>query len=269
MAQQVAEILSVPPTPVDVIMLQEVDEATRAAVSMRFHKTHQIVNGEGFDPIKGQNSIVLLAYAAMEGSAVEVTRRVVQTMNDMGCDVGCVSGGDLVVVELVLKSSQKAVAVSYHGSSSGDGAARVLQALDRLYTGTDAVLIVGVDANTAWDEDAAAEGRLGVAEFLGEAVSCGLRSSFGTMGADAVPTSFKARTYLQPQLHKSESLATVRAGDRRLKQPRDFLLYSASTMDVSEAGRVNCPEWVHKRNCLLATATFPSDHSLLHAIFVY
>ena len=93
----------------------------------------------------------------------------------------------------------------------------------------------------------------------------GLGSCWDGQDLRGLWTTFNARTYLQPQLHKAVGLEGVL--DRRHMRLRDWVVFRAGQLAVAGVERDN----TGRRGCFLARAMpsegFPSDHAIVAAAF--
>merc|ERR1719238_2569086 len=102
----------------------------------------------------------------------------------------------------------------------------------------DHMLIFGLDANTYTVGD---NPKLqGVDEFAARFRAKGYSSCWGDMPNARSPTTFNARTYLQPQLQKA-----ARADEKESKgdkNPKDFILFPKAHFEVLAATKDNTGE---------------------------
>ena len=88
-------------------------------------------------------------------------------------------------------------------------------------------------------------------------------SSWGDVPNARSPTTFNARTFLQPQLQKAARSDEKEAkGD---KNPKDFIIFPKGRFDVLKATKDNTGERRYIEEMVFPTLRFPSDHGLIAA----
>merc|ERR1712100_747451 len=95
-----------------------------------------------------------------------------------------------------------------------------------------------------------------VAAFASAFVADGYSSCWGDAPNPKSPTTFNARTYLQPQLQKAaKSDEKESKGD---KNPKDFILFPKSGFDVMKSDKDNTGERKYVEEMVFPTLKFPS-----------
>ena len=123
------------------------------------------------------------------------------------------------------------------------------------------VLIFGLDANVYLKPNG--DKQQGLSGFVAAAAARGYTSGWGDTWLTAGPTSYVARTFLQPQLQKATRWAeTATKGDCNLK---DFVLFPSSELRCEAATKDNTGGTGFLENTCLPTMRFPSDHALVTA----
>jgi hypothetical protein len=254
----------------DVIFVQEASEAfaARAGVCL----DHIVLRPTGASGRRSQMSLILARRSMFQPSTArdltgEVLRRV---------EPACVGREDLCVFEIWSRDGPCLLA-SFHGDSDGASTGPVLAALDRVARELcpGHTLLFGLDANTtdsdhdpgherggsrAEAEEGASTGRAG---FGRELAGRGLGSCWQGQDLGGLWTTFNARTYLQPQLHKAVGAAEVL--DRRHMRLRDWVVFRAAQLSVASVARDNTGrrEFVHR---VMPSQAFPSDHAIVAAV---
>lgn len=102
-----------------------------------------------------------------------------------------------------------------------------------------------------------------VDEFAASFRAKGYSSSWGDVPNARSPTTFNARTFLQPQLQKAARSDEKEAkGD---KNPKDFIIFPKGRFDVLKATKDNTGERRYIEEMVFPTLRFPSDHGLIAA----
>ena len=260
----------------DVIFIQEASEAfaARAGVCL----DHFVLRPSGVDARRSQLSLILVRKSLFfRHAARDVTEDVLLRLPSR-----CTTAGDLCVFEIGSHEGPYLLA-SFHGDSDGACTAPVLLALDDLARECypDHTLLFGLDANTVagpgfGDSDqckesackrAASDAQLGVAldgdgfsYLLGQR---GLGSCWQGQDLRGLWTTFNARTYLQPQLHKAVGLEGVL--DRRHMRLRDWLVFRAGQLAVAAVERDNTGRRGRFESRVMPSQAFPSDHAIVAA----
>ncbi len=92
------------------------------------------------------------------------------------------------------------------------------------------VLIFGLDANVYLKPNG--DKQQGLSGFVAAAAARGYTSGWGDTWLTAGPTSYVARTFLQPQLQKA-ARSTEKAG-KGDKNPKDFILFPKARFSVDD-----------------------------------
>lgn len=168
--------------------------------------------------------------------------------------------GDLIVMSVSDMMQRKYLLASFHGDTNGLATVPVLEAVHALaLTMPDHVLVFGLDANTYTISN---NPKLqGVDEFAASFRSKGYSSCWGDMPNSRSPTTFNARTYLQPQLQKA-----ARADEKESKgdkNPKDFILFPKAHFEVLAATKDNTGERRYIEDMVFPTLKFPSDHGVV------
>ncbi len=275
----------------DVIFIQEASEAfaSRAGVCL----DHFVLRPSGVDGRRSQLSLILARKSLfLRHTARDMTEEVLRRLPSK-----CTTAGDLCVFELASHEGPYLLA-SFHGDSDGACTAPVLSALHGLARERfpNHTLLFGLDANTAagpacsGDQKQNSSLLTGLGAHSAGAESCAgskrVQTNGGAAGLDGggfcallgerglgscwdgqdlrgLWTTFNARTYLQPQLHKAVGLEGVL--DRRHMRLRDWVVFRAGQLAVAGVERDN----TGVRGCFLPRAMpsegFPSDHSIVWA----
>jgi len=261
----------------DILFVQEASSSFPAAVSADTSPlcaSHFVVAPEAKSK-SDQNSLLLLSRAAFdEASVVELTNKALGLCSTSDAPV---AAGDLLAISVKAKAGGPAdlaaadgaqtsyLLASFHGDTNGLASLPVLQAVHALAQSMpEHLLIFGLDANTAIKGK---PGKIqGVEEFAEAFTSLGYSSCWGSSLDASNYTTYCARTFLQPQLQKACALEErATKGDRN---PKDFVLFSASLWTVETVGRDNTGEGRFEDEMVLPTLAFPSDHALLAATIV-
>jgi len=210
------------------------------------------------DTRRDQNSVILLRRTYFrEESLVEHTASVMRTF-DKSVPVAT---GDLLVIAVEDILGRKYLLASFHGDTNGLATIRVWRAVKAFAsTFPEHQLIFGLDANTHTIGSASKQG---VAEFASAFVTDGYTSCWGDTPDPHSPTTFNARTYLQPQLQKAAR--TDEKETKGDKNPKDFILFSRAGFQVLRAGKDNTGEGKYVEEMVFPTLRFPSDHGIVSA----
>ncbi len=224
----------------DVIFIQEAAEdfAARAAQGL---PDHFLLRSAGADGRRPQLSLILVHRAVFAiASAVDVTARVVAKLPPRS-----VAPGDLCAFLLRPRGrGPPHLLASFHGDSDGHCTAPALAALcaaaRELAPGH--VLLVGLDANAPAEQPhPAAPQPLATSaapSFAAVLTDLGLSSCWdGACDRAGLWTSFRARTALQPQLHKAVPPAAARG--RRHLRLRDWIVFAGARLAVRDVARDN------------------------------
>jgi hypothetical protein len=212
------------------------------------------------DTKRDQNSILLLRSAFFnEATLKDHTSGVMQGFAGKSVPV---ANGDLLAMSVSDMMGRKYLLASFHGDTNGLATIPVLEAVHSLAaTMPDHALIFGLDANTY---TASGNPKLqGVDEFAASFRAKGYSSCWGEMPNSRSPTTFNARTYLQPQLQKA-----ARADEKESKgdkNPKDFILFPKARFEVLEATKDNTGERRYIEDMVFPTLKFPSDHGVVAA----
>ena len=252
-------ILQAPPfMDSDVIFLQEVRTTNGLAAALANDYACVTPN----PPSKAdQNSVILLRKSRFGPSvaAEDVTAAARALWPKDGAKI---SDGDLLVIKAPDAHGNKFLLASFHGDTDGLGTSPTVAAVCALAaTLPDYTVVFGLDANTYQKPKAGKQA--GVATFLEEVANHGYAASCGS--STEVRTTFCARTYLQPQLQKA-----CKANEKKSKgdyNSKDYILFSSSSMAVSNYGAANTVTGAHDQEMVIPTLEWPSDHSLLHTTF--
>ena len=236
----------------DVVFIQEASEAfaARAGASL----DHHVLRPAGADGRRRQMSLVLLRRGAFDLSTVrDVTADVLERLARP-----CVEPGDLCAVTVSSARGGRLLLASFHGDSDGRSTAPVLAALDGLARERlpGHTLLVGLDANPP----AGGDGALAAA-----AAAAGLASCWE--GAAGAWTTRKARTPLQPQLHKAAPRGSALApAHARLA---DWLLFRPAQLAPRAVARDNTGRGRFDAGAggVMPSRAFPSDHAVVAAAF--
>lgn len=243
----------------DVIFLQEVRTTMAVAATL----SESYICAAPNPPSKAdQNSIILLRKSRFDASSVEdVTSDARALFPTDGA--AKISDGDLLVIKVLDASGKKFLLASFHGDTDGLATAPTLACVHS-YAATlpDHTLIFGLDANTY--AKAKPGKQAASADFLKDVAAKGLAASCGEL-APAM-TTFNARTYLQPQLQKA-----CKASEKKSKgdyNPKDYIIFApGGGLEVQSIGVDNTGKRTHEVEMVIPTLEWPSDHSLVHAVF--
>mmetsp|Transcript_73694 Transcript_73694/g.196065 ORF Transcript_73694/g.196065 Transcript_73694/m.196065 type:complete len:556 (-) Transcript_73694:622-2289(-) len=244
----------------DIIFVQEASEAFAARASVCLN--HAVLRPTGVDGRRSQMSLILAKKSLfVQASARDVTEEVLVLLKSK-----CVDAGDLCVFKISSRKG-KFLLASFHGDSNGRSTGPVLAALDRVAQERypDYVLIFGLDANPPSDP-CGLDGPDGRWEMEGLLAGAGMSSCWAGQDLRDVWTTFSARTYLQPQLHKAVPLSRVMdPAHRRLK---DWILFYGAQVAVEVgAARDNTGRRQFEAR-VMPSRGFPSDHALVSASLV-
>jgi hypothetical protein len=243
----------------DVVFVQEASEAfaARAGASL----DHHVVRPAGADGRRRQMSLVLLRRGAFDlSTARDVTADVLARLARP-----CVEPGDLCAVSVASARGGRLLLASFHGDSAGRSTAPVLAALDGLARERlpGHTLLVGLDANPPAGGEAGEAG--GECALAAAVAAAGLASCWG--GAAGAWTTRKARTPLQPQLHKAAPRAAALApAHARLA---DWLLFRPAQLAPRAVARDNTGRGHFDAGDagVMPSRAFPSDHAVVAAAF--
>ncbi|KAL7557830.1 hypothetical protein ACA910_009135 [Epithemia clementina (nom. ined.)] len=251
----------------DIIALQEVsnslvDQARKRKLGGHYH----IISPANADPVRDQNSVILLSKKRFpSGSKKEITD-IVQSMFPEGKDIP-VANGDILAILTKDIAGEDFVIASFHGDTNGLATIPVLDAIVTAMKKSESVpkkakLLFGLDANTY--ESGETGKTQDVMEWSQHFVSQGLTSCWGDVPLKNNYTTYNARTYLQPQLNKA-----CKKEEKREKgdvNPKDFILFSKSDYQVVRTWKDNTGERIYKDDMAFPTLKFPSDHGILTTI---
>lgn len=250
----------------DIITLQEVsssliDQAKHGPLGKKFW----IAAPRNMDPVRDQNSVILLNKKTFpEGVVSEITERV-EAAFPSGVDVP-VAKGDINAITANDSDGIPYVIVSFHGDTNGLATIPVNNAVVHLMTTSQDLLkhklIFGLDANTY--EKAKPGKQQDVLEWGKSYVGHGQTSCWGDLPQPQNYTTFNARTYLQPQLNKAcKSTEKREKGD---VNPKDFIVFKKEDFDVVRTWKDNTGERRYVEDMAFPTLKFPSDHGILATI---
>jgi len=245
------------------VFLQEVaasfvQEAARAS---KLSSCFTVASPANLDGKRDQNSMVLLNRLLFEPSYEEVTDKITSTLA-----AGTAQDGDIFAATVRSLSGEEFLVVSFHGDTNGLMTIPVVKAAHALHQKSYAGhrIIFGLDANAHTTDNAGKQ--LSAADFVAFYSELGLKSGFGDDPAQAGPTTYAARTYLQPQLNKACKSSEV--GKKGDIHPKDFILFSTS-LHEAVAG-MSAKDNTGKRNfvkdAMMPTIDFPSDHALINCV---
>ena len=238
------EILSKSYADADVMFLQEVSAAyVEDLAHSQFGASHHIVRPAKLGK-RDQNSVILARREVFAEAPVVVEPET---------PISGVGAGDLLLARATL-GDQDVYLASFHGDTNGLLSLPVVKTVAHLVA--DKTAIFGLDANT---HVAHIEGKKqGRDDFMSACEELGF-----TYVHDGT-TTYNARTYLQPQLHKActrEEFA--RKGD---VNPKDAILYCGVVSSHADAAKDNTGEMSYVEDTPLPSMTFPSDHAILRTI---
>ena len=255
----------------DVIFIQEASEAfaARAGVCL----DHFVLRPAGVDGRRSQLSLILARKSRFfRHTARDLTEEVLRRLPSR-----CTTAGDLCVFE-VDSHEGPCLLASFHGDSEGACTAPVLTALHDLARERcpHHTLLFGLDANTAVKPADAPGGERGeprgrpagaagldAGGFSALLADLGLGSCWQGQDLRGLWTTFNARTYLQPQLHKAVGLEGVL--DRRHMRLRDWLVFRAGQLAVAAVERDNTGRRGRFESRVMPSQAFPSDHAIVAA----
>mmetsp|Transcript_73693 Transcript_73693/g.196058 ORF Transcript_73693/g.196058 Transcript_73693/m.196058 type:complete len:552 (-) Transcript_73693:622-2277(-) len=244
----------------DIIFVQEASEAFAARAGVCLN--HVVLRPTGVDGRRSQMSLILVNKETFSGLEYrDLTDEVLGQLKTR-----CVEAGDLCVFKVNFRST-KFVLASFHGDSNGRSTGPVLAALDRLAKERypDHVLIFGLDANPPSDPSGL-DGPDGRWEMEGLLAGAGMSSCWAGQDLRDVWTTFSARTYLQPQLHKAVPLSRVMdPAHRRLK---DWILFYGAQVAVQDPTTLDNTGHGKFEARVMPSRGFPSDHALVSASLV-
>jgi len=225
----------------DVLFLQEASTLLRAELGKSM-QSHHVFGGA-----RGQDSLLLLKKDRF-ADIQEMTDSYVKGPYDLK-----IENGDAVVVEAAV-DGHKFVLGSFHGDSDGQQTVPFIKTFTE--QAGDAKCILGIDAQCV---PVPSDGKLTHGDFLKALEASNLKSCFGE---DKIWTTFKARTFVQPQFQKA-----VLSADLHTKAdmaPKDHVLCSGSFFKYADVQRdttgtrafVDAP---------LPNEHFPSDHAIVAA----
>jgi hypothetical protein len=253
---------------------------------------------------RSQLSLILVRAAAFDtASARDLTAEVSRRLPPR-----CAGEEDLCVFEVAARAGGRPhVLASFHGDSDGRASGPFLAALLALAADGFAAhtLVLGIDANTAHPRPAPPEAPPLPAPTLG-AGGCGMRacgapvgdaaggggggmggaggvcaegfraglaarglaSCWGAGDLSLLWTTFSARTFLQPQLHKA--VGPAEAADPRHRRLRDWAVFRAAQLaPAGPAARDNTGRRALVPARTVPSAAFPSDHVIVAVDLAY
>jgi len=210
------------------------------------------------DTKRDQNSVILLRRAYFrEETLLEHTASVMRTF-DKSVPVAT---GDLLVIAVEDNLGRKYLLASFHGDTNGLATIRVWRAVKAFAsTFPEHQLVFGMDANT---HTIGTSSKQGVTEFATAFVADGYTSCWGDAPDPNSPTTFNARTYLQPQLQKAAR--TDEKESKGDKNPKDFILFPRAGFRILRAAKDNTGEGKYVEGMVFPTLRFPSDHGIVSA----
>ena len=214
------EILTGPYAGTDILFLQEARGAFMPVLTAALGGAYAVFAPTA--PSKSdQNSVVVLRTAVFDAaSVVDVTNQAMAALSSEG--KGMVASGDLIVLTAAARAGgRKYVLASFHGDTDGLATLPVLEAVHSVVLAhPDHVLIFGLDANVYLKPNGAKQ--QGLSGFVASCAACGYASGWGDGWLTAGPTSYVARTFLQPQLQKATRWGeTATKGDCNLALSHD------------------------------------------------
>ena len=215
-----------------------------------------VARSSNLDAKRDQNSVLLLRRTFFrEESIVDHTSSVMSAF-DKSVPV---ASGDLLVMAAEDVLGRKYLLASFHGDTNGLATLPVLRAVHKLAgTFPEHSLLFGLDANT---HTIGTSSKQGVDEFAQAFRELSYSSCWGDAPNPKSPTTFNARTYLQPQLQKAaKSDEKESKGD---KNPKDFILFPKSGFDVMKSDKDNTGERKYVEEMVFPTLKFPSDHGIV------
>jgi len=208
------------------------------------------------DAKRDQNSVVLLRRSFFREEPIVDHTASVMAKFDKSVPVAL---GDLLVMGVEDVLGRKYLLASFHGDTNGLATLPVLAAVHALASSMpDHALLFGLDANTY---TVGTSSKQGVNEFAAAFRAAGYSSCWGDEPDATSPTTFNARTYLQPQLQKAaKSDEKVSKGDMN---PKDFILFPKRGFTVQTAAKDNTGNRRYVENMVFPTLQFPSDHGIV------
>eukprot|EP00397_Hematodinium_sp_SG-2012_P012160 GEMP01012323.1.p1 GENE.GEMP01012323.1~~GEMP01012323.1.p1 ORF type:complete len:549 (+),score=90.87 GEMP01012323.1:24-1670(+) len=213
---------------------------------------------------RDQNSVIILNN--LYDNIQERTSDVLSHVEPKSVAKG-IQDGDLFVIEATKRGGDiRFVFASFHGDTMGLLTLPVVKAVHKWMqqNAPSSRLVFGLDANSCHTH---VEGKKqGLDEFIAAIEDLGLESCFQR---NACTTTFNARTFLQPQLNKAVRLKDVRDSSAADRNPRDHVLVDRKHYAIMQAFRDNhgVPFEAYDENAIFPTRTFPSDHSVVYAIY--
>jgi len=268
----------------DIITLQEVSASFVGEVHKHeiLGNAFHIVTPQALDPVRDQNSVILLNRRTFpNGKNEEITEQVLRSFPpDSKVPI---AHGDILAITATMGSDENnnskttnkpLVIASFHGDTNGLATIPVVEAITKTMDTDPALhnhqLIFGMDANTYENVPTPAVGtnkkKQDVMEFGTFYNDKQLTSCWGDQPQPSNYTTYNARTYLQPQLNK----ACKKDDDKHAKgdvNPKDFILFSKSmNYVVVETTKDNTGKKQFIEEMTFPTTTFPSDHGVLSTV---
>lgn len=232
----------------DFILLQEATAALAPALNAAM-PSHTLIVPPG---ARGQDSLILAKKDAMSTELTDETARFVEAAKESAPELA-IEPGYACVVSMRVRG-ENVVIGSYHSDSDGKMTVPFVNAFTK-YTDQKLVKgLLGIDGNMASDPD---KGKLYSHDFR-EAIA---RHGWHSCLPDDVWTTFKARTFVQPQFQKavlSKNLSTEAD-----MGPKDHILAAKDAYFARAARDTSGQQEFLDRP--LPTKTFPSDHAIVAA----
>lgn len=256
--ERTLSILSAAYSDTDLFFLQETASVfvRKAEAHERLSSGYFVAKSATLDAKRDQNSVMLLSRSYFREQTLAEHTNAVMSAFDKSVPV---ANGDLLVVAVQDILDRRYLLASFHGDTNGLATLPVLDAVHKFaLTMPDHRLVFGLDANTY---EIGSSSKQGVAEFASAFVAAGYSSCWGDSPNPQSPTTFNARTYLQPQLQKAARTdEKVSKGD---KNPKDFILFPKKGFAVQKATKDNTGKRSYIEDMVFPTLHFPSDHGLV------
>jgi len=251
----------------DVLFLQEAAGAlvNKLDSTQEIASKFAVLSPADIDSKRDQNSLMLVSTETFDpATCEEITRQVVSKL----ADPKIVAPGDLLAVTLRCRASGNAMMLaSFHGDTGGLATQPILEALYATCAelGSEQVplgLVVGIDANTYYK--GSPNKKYSIAELHEWLASQSLTSCFAGI-SDPLPTTYNARTFLQPQLNKAvkrDARATSSSTDRN---PKDFIIFPSNLYRMPSPATLDNSGRNEYGDHPIPSTEFPSDHCVISA----